>query len=442
MNTTATLPRIRDNIKYPNDLVDYLRANWYELVGNIPTLVAAPTDMPDPAILERLVGEVFLTSFRVEESRSIQMSVMLVQRGSLSHLCSLNNRGLKPWELHHKVISFGQTRPFSSHELMRLAPATDFRKTLICVQETAPGQPDNDLEIWGLYDHGFDQWRWENLEKLDTAGLPGNLILKTPAQGAVEVYYAQAKLINLRDGRIYEPRHSSYIAGPEVREFFRPFIASVVADVLENLDHVGDLNLGRALIDGYKIPLTVVKVLNRVKDARHGGAIFLIEEANLDKIDDYLDIKYPIADVQGGLLRQVIGYRIHHRAQALLAQQSSAEPYLAEDLYRNDENMEDVISFVSQLSAVDGAVLLTDQLRLVGFGAVVRDVNIGGHILEAREDGVVPVRTDDYGTRHRSAFSFCRNFPGRVLAFIVSQDGGVKAVSDHNGQLVLYKDVL
>ena len=83
-------------------------------------------------------------------------------------------------------------------------------------------------------------------------------------------------------------------------------------------------------------------------------------------------------------------------------------------------------------------MVLTDKLRLIGFGAEVR-VSTGTDTTHVAEDAegerLTPGPFTSYGTRHRSSFQFVEGIEPAV-AFIQSQDGGIKAATMVNGRVV------
>ncbi len=109
------------------------------------------------------------------------------------------------------------------------------------------------------------------------------------------------------------------------------------------------------------------------------------------------------------------------------------------------ESLQDAIFEMSQLiaaqSEVDGAVVMTKRFELLGFGAeIVGDLPDVQRVaraldLEAQEHVLEPVLAD--GTRHRSAYRLCSRIP-EALALVVSQDGGVRFVSMHRGQVTFW----
>ena len=111
------------------------------------------------------------------------------------------------------------------------------------------------------------------------------------------------------------------------------------------------------------------------------------------------------------------------------------------DQQEYEDAARDAARFIASLTAVDGAVVLTDNLRIIGFGAEViasfpgADTVHVAHTAEA--DETKEVRFVEYGTRHRSAFRFVASMEPSV-GFIMSQDGGVKAVKQVGSKLVMW----
>jgi hypothetical protein len=84
---------------------------------------------------------------------------------------------------------------------------------------------------------------------------------------------------------------------------------------------------------------------------------------------------------------------------------------------------------------------MTSHLRLLGFGAEVftdaRSTTTVREAETARGDKYHDVPITAYGTRHRAAFRFCSSEENAV-AFVVSQDGGLKAVRQVGPHLTMW----
>ena len=101
----------------------------------------------------------------------------------------------------------------------------------------------------------------------------------------------------------------------------------------------------------------------------------------------------------------------------------------------------DAVRTVVQLSAVDGCVVLSSRMELVGFAAEV-NVNDDEHLPEAVLIKLNPPHAAEFaqvdlrrfGTRHRSAARVCSKLGARV--FVVSQDGAIRAFERlHDGKV-------
>ena len=99
---------------------------------------------------------------------------------------------------------------------------------------------------------------------------------------------------------------------------------------------------------------------------------------------------------------------------------------------------------ISGLSQVDGAVVLTDTLDIVGFGAEiggelppVQRVAHAQDLLGASREWV---RADRVGTRHRSAYRLCQAVP-EALVLVVSQDGGLRVMRWLNDAVTYWAQV-
>jgi hypothetical protein len=74
-----------------------------------------------------------------------------------------------------------------------------------------------------------------------------------------------------------------------------------------------------------------------------------------------------------------------------------------------DEAITGAIEFIATLSRIDGAVVLTDSLRVLGFGAEIVVPDTRGQVSIARAGrprGKTSVDFSRYGTRHRSAMRY------------------------------------
>jgi hypothetical protein len=91
-----------------------------------------------------------------------------------------------------------------------------------------------------------------------------------------------------------------------------------------------------------------------------------------------------------------------------------------------DEALFEMAHLIAGLFAVDGAVVLTKRLELLGFGAEIsgalEPVSVVARALDAESEQTEPESTDGVGTRHRSVYRLCQAVHD-LIAVVISQDG-------------------
>jgi hypothetical protein len=109
-----------------------------------------------------------------------------------------------------------------------------------------------------------------------------------------------------------------------------------------------------------------------------------------------------------------------------------------------DEALFEVAHLVADLTRVDGSVIMTDRLEVVGFGVeIVGELPEVLRVARAHDlDGAERewVRTDRVGTRHRSAYRLCQAVHD-ALALVVSQDGGLRFIRWHDDGVTYWEQV-
>jgi hypothetical protein len=101
-----------------------------------------------------------------------------------------------------------------------------------------------------------------------------------------------------------------------------------------------------------------------------------------------------------------------------------------------DEGLFEMSHLIAALAQVDGAVVLTKRLDILGFGAEIAGdmptVTEVRRALDLEAESFASEIVDDVGTRHRSAYRLSEAVPAG-LAIVISQDGGVRFVNRHRG---------
>ncbi len=141
----------------------------------------------------------------------------------------------------------------------------------------------------------------------------------------------------------------------------------------------------------------VLPTVQRMLAQRHGGTLWIMPTNTLP---EGIDLQRPL----------------------------KVDPRTFRERFTDGESHIPWLESVAELAAVDGAVLMDAELRLLGFGAFItlakqppeiqKWIAGGGAKLVSAGEGV--------GGRHRSAAEFCDRFKP-ACAYVVSEDGGVSA---------------
>jgi DNA integrity scanning protein DisA with diadenylate cyclase activity len=101
------------------------------------------------------------------------------------------------------------------------------------------------------------------------------------------------------------------------------------------------------------------------------------------------------------------------------------------DLSHIHSEFVEAVRFVAKLAGCDGAIVLSDDLRLLGFGAELRaDLKLGTKIKDIKNEmrrTYKPLDIEEFGQRHRSAIKLVsrrKNF----TVLVISQDGPITVV--------------
>jgi hypothetical protein len=321
----------------------------------------------------------------------------------------------------------------------------DPQRVLIAIEESG-----GKLQIYGLVDIGMTLWEMARHERVMGQSSPEALVVMSTAPGELSISRGDRPVLRMRDGGIVQAAQSVLLQGP-VAEFFD----GASSEFIRNACLLSGVDQDPAEDDGLSFALQsfIESVLLYTAELKHGGTLLFVPEeiTNEDsRLLSRVSIKYvlPSARPRDALV-SAMAARLKHNALAekLQARRSvkAEELELLDTLKWHQQNYEDAAKdaarFIASLTAVDGAVVLTDALRIIGFGAEVTAMFPSGdkvHITYSAEaTETKEIRFEDYGTRHRSAFRFVASMEPSV-GFIMSQDGGVKAIRQVGSKLVMW----
>jgi hypothetical protein len=404
---------------YPKDLAARVRAAW-------------PVDArPLPRRLEALLDAAYHASFLRDEERPVTFRMLVVPASDLP-ADSGPPSSLLP-------LVFEMPRGFDEHELRRLSPAASFHRALIGIDES-----DGELRTWGLAQSGPRWLQAARGGRAQEPPMPAALVVRVVRPGHVVVACGSRRVAELRGGRL------SDFALDVFQSQWLPALFRIDRAVWAAEDAA---TVGPAVSDAAALQLTrhaaqqmIKRVIATMQAAHHGGTLVMGPPDCV--AERYMRTKYPFGDSAArrhfrALVRGIVATLAERAAPTGGAidpelYRVDTDPRIAEF----DEALFEMSHLIASLANVDGAVVLTKRLELMGFGA-----EIGGSLppithvrraLDLEAEAFVTEVVDVVGTRHRSAYRFCAAVPESV-AVVVSQDGGVRFVNCHR-DVVTYWD--
>jgi hypothetical protein len=424
--------------KYPADLVELIKVTWKEN----KSVSEYYDQLPDDETLKKILEIAYHASFMTEESRRVRFSIIYCEKSD--ERIKFSNCG--------KIV-FENNRDFNVQEIFRLAPATDPTNVLISVYV----DENNDIKIWGLLDIGSS---WRNFIRGESGSAflpPGFLTILSSEPGNLTISCAGITLIDLRQGRYFKPVSGIFNNGP-IADFFKNSKDNICSEIVTDIGSEFDKE-NSAEYDDFRKSLQgfVERVLFQIREKFHGGTLIVVPDSYTtddNRLKEMLLIKYPcIYDrIWKDLVsKQVLGYKMFKLMYSEeIAEKNIPSDFFHEFMFLNDKlkhvdhEISDAINFISSLSEIDGAIVMSNRLRLLGFGAeVIVKTPIPNTIRVAHDgDGNYGnyIFIDSFGTRHRSAFRFCFSLVNSV-AFVISKDGSLRAVKRNGKDLILWQDL-
>jgi len=422
---------------YPRNVYTILQRQWKAdpLSEGWPRV-----DLPERRVFEEFLDVCYHASFMTEEGRPIVFRVAFISSDA-----SVSPPRQGPAELEPVMrYLLSQPVPFTDGELRRLAPVADPRRVLIAVEQVE----GNRLQIYGLIDVGMALWEMARHERVMGTSSPEALVVSSTRPGELIISRADHPVLRLRGGKIESPAERVVFRGPVAR-FFVNASEELIEEACERSRvprPERDDGLEFAHIE------FIESILLYTAELHHGGALLFVPENTPDddpRLLEAVSIKYRLPSTRPrDALLTAMAVRLEHNATAdRLRERSRIRPEELEELEALDWNQRnyedstrDAARFIASLTAVDGAVVLTDKLRIIGFGAEVR-VSSGTDTIHVATDAegtdLSAASFTGYGTRHRSSFRFVEGMEPAV-AFILSQDGGIKSAMKVDDRVLMW----
>jgi hypothetical protein len=427
---------------YPTDLARFVRDHWGATPAGSPD-GALP---PDPAVLDHFFSACYQASLLREEERPVTF------RAILAPPTRFPAQGLPPESLQR--LEFSRNLPFDAMELKRLSVATDTQRTLIGVRwDEYAG-----LQIWGVINSGSRWLRDVRGGRRAGAPLPAAPVVHVDGPGSLAAYKGHRLVARLQQGQLSGTRADPFVSAwlPDQFTQFRDELMARHAAAAQ-LAHERDGETWAPLEPTLPRRISermVKRVIAVLRDARHGGTIIFIPPQTVPDLrteDPAIHLKYRfrpgqpqhsfpdlVVDILNRLARRYGLDQRHAEPVGWAEFESSTDPELA----TLDEALFETAHLIAGLASVDGAVVITKQHDLVGFGGMISGrlpaVRSVARAADLEGERVTEEESKNVGARHGSAYRLAGALPGAVV-IVISQDGGVRFVAQKSGRVTYWE---
>ena len=402
---------------YPRDLAQALQARW----------PAEAAELPPLNVLSQFISVLYQASLLFEEGHPVEGHAVLATQAHLEA------QPVTLTDFH--LVRFAEPRAWNEQEVRRLSAAVQHRSSLLAVEPAADGQ----LRLWGLLfsGHAWDQ-EPANSRQVPAAA-PRALLVQLSGPGSLVFYYGAHRLLTLQRGRI---EGHGFLQFPRAWGEGRFF---------ENQELAGPAAAGLPWTltqEEFMVQLVLQmqrRALTRGRTSGHGMLVVLVPTARVAALTapgGVLRPKYRLLPATAGprypsLIRALVQRLLALGELSWAHYQRSRDAELLALTAEIDHFADDIAA----MGAVDGALVLTQQIDLVGFGVEIQATQVPltqvFRALDVEGQARQAVPADHGGTRHRAAYRLCLAAPD-CLAIVVSQDGNVQFVHNQDGNVVFW----
>lgn len=355
--------------------------------SGMSTLITTISERELALILE----ECFYASLHTDEQRAVRFVLSVVPDPSERDDPSAG------------FMRFAERVPLSRRALRSLSPAADPLHSVLTLQRAA----DDTLRLTGLWSLGRHY------------GRPRALSFAVEGPGVMNVSFNGSRLLSMNRGEL---------AIVQERNIDRERIAELLMQQQARVDARAEQRLVLADL--------LFHAARLIQDSKHGGSIWILNDADrfegaMRRID------------ATGILFEVVDHIVDGTRKYAWPDRAPVDTRerVAEDLLRSAEK-EIVARSLAQLSASDGAVVMTMEPRLIGFAAFIQS-NPPAQLFDVVHGRAEPRAPHELGGgRHRSAAAFCAGgSPGERAALVVSQDGDVSLFMNVDKPLQFFSEI-
>jgi hypothetical protein len=416
---------------FPVSLAEQVIARWHTFVARHDR--PAPP-LPSAEALRFILETAFFASFAREEGRELRFVLCCTPANTT--LCDAAGEPVP-------AIMLDTPRSLSVDSVRALAPAVRPANAAMLVRygETGP------CEIAGVLNVGANLARARSGRSIYHRPAPYALVIDVREAGELHVYRGGIKLATLKSGSLQDQ-----LAFSELE--FLP-ISGILARGLESMrpyiePPAGEPGRETSDFEWTALLNTVLSMVNGLEAHGHGGTLLVAAPGTERTLP--VRMKFNVDEAHSVLASRFVAFvnTRHALVGARLTKATTVNAqsfgHLEDATFVAEEALADAADLVARLSAVDGALVVSSDLRVLGFGAeIVLDAaqpvaafEVVGHA--HRAGAWTEVDSESFGMRHRSALR-CVAVADEAASFVVSQDGTVSLFWKQDGRVRLKRGV-
>jgi sensor domain DACNV-containing protein len=396
--------------------------------------------IPKASILRLLFETAYLATLRTIEGRFVRGSLTFADPKNPELDPPITRRADYP-----AFTSFGHHLPLTVENVVKLSRAVD----RWCGSIAVYGTTRSNAVAWGVLDQLVQHNVRLNREGASGAATPGIITIGMDGVGEISVFRGDLFLGGLREDRLVT-RENEVLRSPIVGDRVLPFLVPLAEKIASALGHESSPQLYlRALLSDWAS--TVARLCIGLRRIGTGGGLLI----SPSPIKARLDIANPfpynrlgdsfVLRVLDLAYRRELEKKLHAGGDSISRDLVYLQHLARVDAIDREDELSGAVKLVSSLASVDGLVLLTPLLRVLGFGVKIRSGSRLGPVFYgptfvSRGTSAREVDLGRFGTRHTSMLRYCRADPN-AIGLVVSQDGQVRLMMSNKGSLALWDNV-
>lgn len=397
---------------------------------------------PNAATIGELLRIAYLATMRTEEGRFV--------RGSLT-FADPDAPDADPPPLRRAdypaFTAFERSVPLTVEAVVKLSRAIDSWCGSIAVH----GKAKATLAAWGVLDQ-IVHWNVSlHRESERSYGHLGIFTVGMEGIGALSAYHGNFFLAGLRQDLVIPCEEStlqSAVISNRILPFLKPIAVRIGAAVGASQT---SSSIEKELLREWST--TVARICIGLRRTGTGGALLISPQPRRD----LLHISYALPYTRLGHAGVLHVLDTEHQFATEKALYSASGPgsipsslvnagmFADSDAIDRENELTGAVRLATSLAAVDGLVLFTPLLEVLGFGVKIRTQRqvrrvYAGPDFVRHGGAATQVNLSRFGTRHTSMLQYCRADPS-AIGVVVSQDGQVRLVLSLRRSLTLWENV-